>query len=248
MLALPAHLGGLGVSDPCKKSTLHYSMCKTISAPLLCLILEQSEAYALEVKEAQARMGNNAQKFHRLYEEQQMTWNKTNPPSCRRPSLFLWERSLKLVLSSTHRWRWVCPAQWAFRNACVCDMVSDLHIYPPTVFVARILPSNMHLAAPRGRYPSIHHNEIWNYTADLLSGVCHSVGTQPSLQYVTWEQFEHETANQENGAQLNIVAHSFCGRNRQITFFDVRVFNPYAPCYQSYTLAQCYWVREEESI
>ena len=73
MLALPAHLGGLGVSDPCKKSMLHYSMCKTISAPLLCLILEQSEAYALEVKEAQARMGNNAQKFHRLYEEQQMT-------------------------------------------------------------------------------------------------------------------------------------------------------------------------------
>ena len=50
LLALPAHLGGLGIFDPSKKSALHYSMCETISAPLVRLILDQSEAYAPEVK------------------------------------------------------------------------------------------------------------------------------------------------------------------------------------------------------
>ena len=35
------------------------------------------------------------------------------------------------------------------------------------------------LSCSRGGFPFIHHNEIRNITADLLSGVCHSVGTEP---------------------------------------------------------------------
>ena len=93
------------------------------------------------------------------------------------------------------------------------------------------------LSCLRGGFPSIHHNEIRIITVNLLSGVCHSVGTKPSLQPVTGEQFEHRTANREDGAQLDIVAQSFWGRDRQNAFFDVRVFNP---CYRSSTSAQCY--------
>ena len=36
------------------------------------------------------------------------------------------------------------------------------------------------------------------------------------------------------------MAQSFWGRDRQSAFFDVRVFNPYAPCYRNSTLPQCY--------
>ena len=79
-----------------------------------------------------------------------------------------------------------------------------------------------------------------------MSGVCHSVGTEPSFQSVTGEQFEHRTTNREDGARLDIVAQNLWGRNRQRAFFDVRVFNPYAPSYQSSTLAQCYWKNELE--
>ena len=68
MLALPPRLGGLGISDPSKKSALHYSTCETISAPLVRLILDQSEEYTPEVKATQTRLRNNARKFHRQYE------------------------------------------------------------------------------------------------------------------------------------------------------------------------------------
>ena len=71
--------------------------------------------------------------------------------------------------------------------------------------------------------PSIHHNEIRDITADLLSEVCHSVGTEPCLQEITEEQLTHTTANREDGARLDIVAESFWGRDQQCTFFDVRV-------------------------
>ena len=131
---------------------------------------------------------------------------------------------------------------------CPCGTVGDHHIYPPTASVASILPSNMHLAAQGADFLLFVTMRFENITADLLSGVCHSVGTEPSLQPVTGEQFEHRTANREDGARLDIVAQSFWGRDRQSAFFDVRVFNPFAPCYRSSTLAQCYRVREEEGI
>ena len=39
-----------------------------ITAPLVCLILSQTDAYAPEVKVDQTRMRNNARKFHRQLE------------------------------------------------------------------------------------------------------------------------------------------------------------------------------------
>ena len=91
------------------------------------------------------------------------------------------------------------------------------------------------LSCPRGGFPSIRHNEIRDMTATLMSEVCHNVKIEPGLQPVTGEQFEHRTANREDGARLDIVAQSFSGRDRQSAFFDVRVFNPYAPCYRNST-------------
>ena len=102
------------------------------------------------------------------------------------------------------------------------------------------------LSCSRGGFPSIRHNEVCNITANLMSEVCHSVGTEPSLQPVTGEQFEHRTANREDGARLDIAAQGFWGRDRQRAFFDVRVFNPHVPCYQNSTLAQCYQKNELE--
>ena len=37
-------------------------------------------------------------------------------------------------------------------------------------------------------------------TATLMSEVCHNVKIEPGLQPVTGEQFEHRTANREDGA------------------------------------------------
>ena len=36
------------------------------------------------------------------------------------------------------------------------------------------------------------------------------------------------------------MAESFWGRDRQRTFFDVQVFNPFAPTHRNTSLAQCY--------
>ena len=86
------------------------------------------------------------------------------------------------------------------------------------------------LSCPRGGFPSIHHNEIQDNTANLnmMSEACHAVGTETCLQPETGKNLTHRTANREERARLNIVVQSFWGRGRQSAIFDVRVFNPYA--------------------
>ena len=149
MLALPARLGGLGILDPCRTSALHYSTCETISAPLVRLILDQSETYAPEIKEAQARMRNNARKFHRQYETRTENDLKEDLSTKLQKALTICsEKGASSWLSDYPSPNMGLPyIKGPLGMPCACGTVGNHHIYPPTASVASILPSNMHLAA-----------------------------------------------------------------------------------------------------
>ena len=72
------------------------------------------------------------------------------------------------------------------------------------------------------------------------------MGAKPGLQPVTKEQLTHKSANTEDGNCLDIVAENFWGRDRQRTFSDVRVFNPFAQTHCNTPLAHCYRKHELE--
>ena len=95
-------------------------------------------------------------------------------------------------------------------------------------------------------FPSIRHNEICNLTANLMAEVCHNVSIEPTLQPITGETFSVMSANTEDGARSDIAADGFWGGRFERTFFDVRVFNPYAPSSHTPTLSSCY--RKHENI
>ena len=92
----------------------------------------------------------------------------------------------------------------------------------------------------------MRHNEIRDITADLLTEVCHGVGTEPHLQPITEEQLSYRSANREEGARLDIVAENFWGRDRQRSFFDVRVFNPHARTQHLHNASEGMNLRREE--
>ena len=75
-----------------------------------------------------------------------------------------------------------------------------------------------------GGFPSIHHNEVRDLTASLLSEVCCDVSVEPALLPLDHKPLRYAT----DGARLDVVARDFWGQNRQHAFFDVRVFNPFA--------------------
>ena len=102
------------------------------------------------------------------------------------------------------------------------------------------------LSCPKGGYPSIRHNELRDFTASLLTETCHGVATEPLLQPLTSETLRCASSNMQDSARLDIVANGFWGSCYERAFFDVRVFNPYAPSNRHSTLAATY--RRHETL
>ena len=103
------------------------------------------------------------------------------------------------------------------------------------------MPSVVHLEAS-------HHCDTTtsDTTACLLSEVCHNVALEPSLMPLSGERLRHKTANTEDGARLDIQAKGFWGERHQSAFFDVRVFNPFAPSNTNSTPESVYKRHENE--
>jgi len=80
----------------------------------------------------------------------------------------------------------------------------------------------------------LRHNDIRDLTAELMSEVCHDVSKKRYLQPLSGELLSLCTCNQNDGAWLNIRASGFwSGQFQSFFFFDVCIFNPYAPSNQS---------------
>ena len=95
-------------------------------------------------------------------------------------------------------------------------------------------------ACPKGGYPSIRHNEIRDFTAHLMTEVCHNVAVEPHLQPLTGETLQGASSNTQDGARLDIAVDSFWGSRFERAFFDVKVFNPYIPSNRRSTLQTTY--------
>ena len=99
---------------------------------------------------------------------------------------------------------------------------------------------------PTGGFPTIRHNELRDFTASLLSEVCHDVSVEPQLQPLTGETFPLASANVKDGARLDVAASGFWGSRHQKVFLDVKVFNPNASSYRNSSLPSLYRRLEKE--
>ena len=79
-----------------------------------------------------------------------------------------------------------------------------------------------------------------------MTEVCHNVAVEPHLQPLTGEALRSASSITQDGARLDVAADGFWGSRFERAFFDVRVFNPYAPSNQRSSLPQCY--RNHENI
>ena len=83
-------------------------------------------------------------------------------------------------------------------------------------------------------YTHIRRNDIRNSFAKLLNEVRDDVELEPCLQSLQGETFASRTTTIDNDARLDIKANGFFDSRFSRTFFDVKVFNPYAKiCWRS---------------
>ena len=85
------------------------------------------------------------------------------------------------------------------------------------------------LSCRKGGLPSLHHNEIRDLTACLLTEMCHQVQVEPVLQPVSNPgSFALSTANTQEGAHLDIGMNGFwgVGRNAVLWMLEFLIFLP----------------------
>ncbi|KAL5489466.1 hypothetical protein EMCRGX_G018560 [Ephydatia muelleri] len=95
-----------------------------------------------------------------------------------------------------------------------------------------------------GGFLTVRHNDIRDFTASLLTEVCHNVATEPTLQPLNGETFSYRTANTDAEARADIRARGFWSKG-QDAYFDVRVFHPNASSYVSKPLSALFRTHEQ---
>ena len=229
LLALPARLGGLGITDPSQLTMFHYTTSMEVSAPLVSLILQQSTTYPANCRESQKRAKSTACSAKRQHETVCANDVFSKLPGSQQRALMAskekgassWLSALPMVEHG------FALHKGAFRDALCLRYGWRPTRLPSNCVCGKQLTIEHALSCASGGFPSIRHNELCDLTAQFLTETCHSVGIEPPLQPLGGEVLRHRTANREDGARLDIVAENVWGHDRQNAFFDVRVFNPY---------------------
>ena len=76
--------------------------------------------------------------------------------------------------------------------------------------------------------------------------MCNDVRIEPDLQPVSADQLNGASANSQDGARLDIFANGVWGRRFENSFFDVGVFNPFAPSNRNQDSAAIHKKHERE--
>ena len=96
-----------------------------------------------------------------------------------------------------------------------------------------------------GGFIAIRHNDIRDFTANVLTEVCRDVTKEPLLQPLTGEKFDNKSTITEDDARVDISARRFWVRG-QVAFLDVRAFSPLATSNNNKSLESIHRQHEKE--
>ena len=246
LLTLPVRLGGLGIVNPVQQAQSHYQASKNITSTISLMLKEQAITIPPEMNEAIT----TAKKVAKA--EKKSKENKAVQELSEKGSHDL-QRSIALSREKgASNWLTVLPlAEYGFalhkgdfRDAlCLRYGWRPQHL-PSNCVCGKSFSVEHALSCNCGGFPIKRHNEIRDLTAELLDEVCIGVGIEPALQPLSNEHLRLKSSNREDGARLDVVAVDFWG-TRQRAFFDVRVFNPFAPSLVNTPVASLYRQKEQ---
>ena len=82
-------------------------------------------------------------------------------------------------------------------------------------------------SCPRGGFPTLCHNEACDITNSYLTEMLSNVTIESHFQPLSDEQLQWSSYNSDDSTRLDIAVDDFWSSSSR-TFFDVRVYNPFA--------------------
>ena len=242
LLALPVRLGGLGIVNPQTISDSEFAASEKITSPLVTLILQQTLSFNSDVIDAQHLAKSEVISSKRQVEkERTASVCDSLPPDLKRIISLSSEKGASSWLSSLPvEEHGFALHKGAFRDALYLRYRWLPSGLPVNCACGQGFSVDHALNCPTGGYPTLRHNELRDFTAEILSEVCSDVCTEPHLQPLSGETLTYATANVEDGARLDVSATGFWGGRHQKAFFDVKVFNPNASSYRGSQISSLY--------
>ena len=234
--SLPPRLGGLGINIPSELSDIYYHNSRRMTKGLVQkIVLQHEEEIIPEEDSAVAEI--KEEKRRREEEKVELVKQKLNT------------EQLKVYEAITEKgasnWLNALPLKehdFYLNKQMFWDSISLRYNIPLTRLPARcVCDSNVTfsvehaLSCKKGGFINIRHNDIRDYTAEILSEICNDVAVEPLLTPLTGERFAHKSANTDEHARLDVSARGVWIKGSR-AFFDIRVFNPLAPTYSNQTL------------
>ena len=184
LLALPARLGGIGVTNPIVCCDVEYDASQQMCHPLVDHIVQGHSSYtpAIINEQLTAKTMKNCNR-HQQQKQMALSLQSSLPPVLQHAMTLAQER----VASN---WVTTLPIsefgfalhKSAFHNALTLRYGWQPLNVPTTCSCGKSFTLDHVLSCAKGGFPSIRHNEIRDVTATLLSEVCHDVATEPHLQ------------------------------------------------------------------
>ena len=231
-------MGGLGIIIPSQLCATYYKNSKAMTAPLVNRIINQytgiSEEGEYNVQEVKDKI--KAEKTEREKSKMEFVKSHINPQQLR-----ILEATSEKGASS---WLSTLPLKahnFYLNKQTFWDTIYLRFGIPiprlPTNCVCGLKFSIEHaLTCKKGGFISIRHNDLRDFTAEILDEIHNDVSIEPLLIPLTGENFKYKSAKTEVHARLDLAARGvFIKGNR--AFFDLRVFNPLAPFYGKMSLA-----------
>ena len=246
LLALPARLGGIGASNP-TALTEEYSNSLRLSAPLTDRIVQQTEDLGEAIEQQQTITATLRAERRRQQESTATELKARFPQQLRRAADLASENGASSWLTTLH----INTHGFGLHKDALRDALCLRYNWTPSHLESRCAcGSNFTvehaLSCHTGGFTIIRHNEVRDLLANLLTEVCHDVSVEPHLQPLSGESFPLLSASTEENARLDVAASGFWGGRFERAFFDVRIFNPYAPSNQTPQIASSYRRHENE--
>ena len=181
LLVLPPHLGGLGITIPSEESIFEHSSSVKVCAPLVALIVQQNPTFSASTIFDQQQEKQRVRQLRRLKQKdtaQQL--EQELPRHLRRAKELGSEKGASSWLTALP----IDELGFALHKGDFRDALCLRYGWKPTNIPSKCACGTSFsvdhaLCCKKGGFPTHRHNEIRDFTASVLTEVCHDVCTEP---------------------------------------------------------------------
>ena len=241
LFALPARFGGLGIQNPIDVSDHEYTFSKLLTEDLSSAILNQRQSYTPEILKSTENKHLVRRSKNDLHQKAIDTIKQRSTPMEVRNIDLLQEKGASSWLTclpleslnfTLNRQEWYDAISARYNLPLVGNPLPEFCACGETNNIDHAVSCKL------GGFVCYRHNNVRDYIAHELRGVCHDTKVEPHLLNVRGTSLPHGSITSD-GARLDVSTRGFWG-NMDCVYFDVRIFNPRTPSNSNQTIGKTY--------